>query len=308
MARNLSEQLRENQAAEDARVRNEWQAANPEQQIYGTPYTNWNFRDMPSWQQGMTAGLSTGRSLFYDDPDMISSRERLTDLQKGYDGKTLGALRESSRQQVAGQRAGYMNNLRSNMAKGGVGGARGAAMQGAADQRFAQTGQENERNMRVENAKLIQTGTGNLNDFLMKQKYGQLATGTGFGQMASAQYTADRGVETANSGDKGLCFITTAVCEVLKLPDNNYILNTFRKFRDEFMGGKKGVKEYYEIAPKIVAEINKMPEARIVYMDILRNDLLPALICIETGELEIAEKIYSNMVLQLKEMYLQKAA
>lgn len=171
--------------------------------IYGTNYMQSQFAGMPAWQQGLTAGMSDGRRMFYDDPDMQQSRARLEDLQKGYDGKQLGAMRESSRQSIAGQRAGYMGQLHANLAKQGVGGARAAAVGGAADQKFAQTGAEAERKMTVDNAALVTKGTSNLNDYLMKQKYGQLTTASGYGQLASAQYAADRGVNAANSGNKG---------------------------------------------------------------------------------------------------------
>lgn len=110
---------------------------------------------------------------------------------------------------------------------------------------------------------------------------------------------------TPSSGGGSMCFITTAVCDTLGLPDDNAILNDFRKFRDEHMGGKKGLAKYYEIAPKIVAAIDGVDSDEIYY-DILITWLLPALKCIRAGEIKEAENIYTLMVISLENDYLKK--
>lgn len=120
-------------------------------------------------------------------------------------------------------------------------------------------------------------------------------------QQWAAKKKADAQRAAAGGGGGGPCFITTAVCETLDLPDDNYILNTFRKFRDDYMGGKKELQEYYEIAPKIVEKIGKN---EAIYKDILATYLIPSLIKIEKGELEDAKEMYKVMVLILKEKYL----
>jgi len=108
----------------------------------------------------------------------------------------------------------------------------------------------------------------------------------------------------SSGGGGGLCFITTAVCEKLGLPDDNPILNEFRKFRDVHMGGKEAVAEYYELAPKIVARIEEL-KADDVYYDILSKWLIPALKEIHHGNYDNAQAIYTEMVTRLKESYLE---
>lgn len=104
----------------------------------------------------------------------------------------------------------------------------------------------------------------------------------------------------------GLCFITTAACEYLGLPDDNALLNAFRKFRDEFMGGKEGVKKYYEIAPKIVEKIKQEDKVDSEMQRILVEYLLPCYHHIKLGELKKTEELYTKMVLDLEEKYLKE--
>jgi hypothetical protein len=109
----------------------------------------------------------------------------------------------------------------------------------------------------------------------------------------------------AGGGGGSFCFITTAVCEKLGLPDDNPILNKFRKFRDEHMGGKPGVGTYYDIAPKIVEAIKERGEEDVYYM-ILSGYLIPSLHAIDKGDVKVAEEIYTEMVQKLSEAYLPK--
>lgn len=108
---------------------------------------------------------------------------------------------------------------------------------------------------------------------------------------------------TPSSDSGGMCFITTAVCEKLGLADDNKVLNDFRAFRDEHMGGKEAVAEYYEVAPKIVAAIKEADDEK-VYYSILSEYLIPALSEIHAGNNEKAEDIYTSMVAALKALYL----
>ena len=113
------------------------------------------------------------------------------DLSQGYSGQEMGALREGARREIAGQRQGYMNQLRSNLARQGVGGARAAAVQSAGNQRFAQAQADAERKMLLDSAQLRRQGVSDLQDYLFRQKFGQLGTGLGYGQIASAETMAN---------------------------------------------------------------------------------------------------------------------
>lgn len=105
--------------------------------------------------------------------------------------------------------------------------------------------------------------------------------------------------QAANSG--GWCFITTAICELDQLPDNCYELETFRKFRDDFMRSDPQrsamVDEYYQLAPKICGRLKNMPDKGAEIYQFLKYEFLyPALKCIELHQFDAALFIYQNMV------------
>lgn len=151
-------------------------------------------------QSNYNYGRSLGQREFYDDPDMQAALERRKDLAKGYEGKELGAIRQEAKQNNAGQRSNYLNALRSNMARGGVGGARGAAMQNQASQKYALQGADSERKLALDSANMKRQGTNDLQDFIFRQKLG--ATGMGYGQQAlgASDYAAQRGVAANAAG------------------------------------------------------------------------------------------------------------
>ncbi len=105
-----------------------------------------------------------------------------------------------------------------------------------------------------------------------------------------------------------MCFITTAVCESFKKPDDCYELTSFRSFRDTHMlrtkAGRALVEEYYEIAPAIVTCINLGEDRAEVYEDIWREWLSPCLADIEAGRMEDCSRRYRDMVESLKGRYL----
>ena len=114
---------------------------------------------------------------------------------------------------------------------------------------------------------------------------------------------------TVNSWqDVGGCFITTATCLSLGKGDNCYELNTFRRFRDEWLlkqpDGEKLIEEYYTVAPLIVESINPLPEKYKVYVDIWNKYLKSCLRLIENGKYEEAKSLYLRMVNDLKRKFL----
>lgn len=103
-------------------------------------------------------------------------------------------------------------------------------------------------------------------------------------------------------GGGGGCFITTAVCDHLGLPDDSDFLNTFRKFRDEYMGGKNSeeLKKYYAEAPAIVEKINGLDVKNIVWGFVVDNYLVPAYFAIVRKDNDVAHDIYKRMFNYLK--------
>lgn len=134
-------------------------------------------------------GMAEGRRLFYDDPDMQDIRSRRKDLAEGYSGQELGALRGIARGEIAGARKGYLQNLAGNIGRAGVGGARAAAMRAGADRGFQRNIADAERKMLLDSAQMKRQGTADYQDFLMRQRFGQLGTGLGYGQLG----VSDRG-------------------------------------------------------------------------------------------------------------------
>jgi hypothetical protein len=65
------------------------------------------------------------------------------------------------------------------------------------------------------------------------------------------------------------CFISTAACSALGLPDDCDELATLRWYRDAILlpsePGRREVEAYYAVAPSIVEAINRRPDCRRVY-------------------------------------------
>ena len=68
-------------------------------------------------------------------------------------------------------------------------------------------------------------------------------------------------IEATDVSGGGGCFLTTACCEYMGLPDNCYELQLMRQFRDEVLtksyAGITLIKFYYDLAPHIVEAIEK---------------------------------------------------
>lgn len=115
--------------------------------------------------------------------------------------------------------------------------------------------------------------------------------------------------ESINGGfKKGLCYITTAVCESLKKADDCYELTLLRDFRDDYLlqqeHGEAIVTAYYDIAPTIVKRINKSEQADEIYQTIWETYLKPCVRLIEEEKQKECRELYSNMVIALQKKYL----
>jgi hypothetical protein len=114
---------------------------------------------------------------------------------------------------------------------------------------------------------------------------------------ANAQIAANSG---GGGGGGGPCFITTAVCDTLSLPDNNPILSTLRRFRDDVLDksetGHAYVMLYYRLAPRLVEAIEKRADKVRVYATMLRVFLVPAVLSIDAGDYAGAFYYYRELV------------
>lgn len=137
----------------------------------------------------MAEGSKYGQELFVNDPEMQQLKQRYAEQSQGYSGSEFGALRAGARAEMAGERASAQNSLQGKAAKQGVTGARAAAMSGAANEKYVGQQAQAERQMAVDNAKMIRQGTNDLSSFIMRQKMGVLGTSLGFAQMGVADRT-----------------------------------------------------------------------------------------------------------------------
>ncbi|MBR0261741.1 MAG: hypothetical protein IJQ85_08115 [Selenomonadaceae bacterium] len=113
--------------------------------------------------------------------------------------------------------------------------------------------------------------------------------------------------EQTKRANQNNCFVTTAVCGSFNKPDDCYELTAFRKFRDTWLAaqpdGKSLIAEYYAIAPRIVANINSLADAKKIYKNIWQEYLEPCLNFIKRGDNLSCKNKYVEMVRELKKIY-----
>lgn len=109
--------------------------------------------------------------------------------------------------------------------------------------------------------------------------------------------------EAANApkgGGGGLCFITTAVCDTMQLPDDCEPLRVLRYFRDTYMQAtqerRAEVRQYYALGS--ILEDARLSREGAVYL--LREYIAPAVMAIKRGEFDTAYQIYKAMVLVVR--------
>ncbi len=113
----------------------------------------------------------------------------------------------------------------------------------------------------------------------------------------------------ANKLTPSRCYLTTACVQAKGLADDCEELTLLRYFRDSYLlklsNGTELIKLYYQYSPQIVHKINKAPEKDEIYLyiyDVL-SDCVDA---IKQNKLEYTYKKYCQMVLMLKEKFLQE--
>lgn len=122
-----------------------------------------------------------------------------------------------------------------------------------------------------------------------------------------ANQTANAQIIAARNQNHGGCFITTAVVDWLKLPDDGHLMFTLRKFRDEYLKTNpirnEDVKEYYEIAPEIVKKVQMFPEGvqGYVWNTAFDKYIVPCYHMILDNRLEAAHTHYKELVTWLKD-------
>ncbi|MEL6375010.1 MAG: CFI-box-CTERM domain-containing protein [Pseudomonadota bacterium] len=111
-------------------------------------------------------------------------------------------------------------------------------------------------------------------------------------------YKAQRSQE-CRFGESG-CFMTTACCKVVGLQDDCWELTQLRSLRawvlDHSATGRTEVDEYYNLAPKIIAAIDKLPEAETIYRRLYFSYIVPCAALNFFGLRQASRRRYHRMI------------
>lgn len=116
----------------------------------------------------------------------------------------------------------------------------------------------------------------------------------------------DEGQANHESQTKSGCFLTTACVNYAGLADDCHELTVLRKFRDDYVArranGTDYLAEYYQVAPKIVCQIDRDPERDAVLASIF-SQVTEAVRLIESGDFEGTFQCYRKMFEGLEQRY-----
>lgn len=103
------------------------------------------------------------------------------------------------------------------------------------------------------------------------------------------------------------CYLTTMLCSILKMPDNNVYLNTLRNFRKNFLQKDEKYREilveYDIIGPIIAKNLNEDPLKYQIAVNTFYNYVKPIVKLININNNDEAINNYINMTNKLKNLY-----
>ena len=106
------------------------------------------------------------------------------------------------------------------------------------------------------------------------------------------------------------CYITTATCSALGLPDDCEPLSKLRWFRDHVVlrtaRGVRDIRTYYDTAPEIVRAIERERDRAAIYRAIYHGFLAPALAAIDRKDYASAYRWYGRLFAGLQRRYLRR--
>ena len=104
-------------------------------------------------------------------------------------------------------------------------------------------------------------------------------------------------------GYGGGCFLTTACCEVVGLPDDCFELRALRRCRDDALesvpGSDREVNRYYALAPKLLERLAQHPDAGRTLLFAYAFYILPCAILAHAGGRKIVRAHYHALVAYL---------
>jgi hypothetical protein len=197
-------------------------------------------------------GMGIGEKEFYQDPEMQRLKALREQYAKGYSGQELGNIRQSARSELAGAQQAQQRQLASKLGRGGVGGARAAAVSGAQAMEGVKATADAERKMAMDSAQTQRQGASDLQDFIFRQKIGKMGTAAGFAQMGSGDYAAQQARLANSGGNQGMCCFIFLEARY----GNGTMDAVVRKFRDENMTdtNRRG---YYKLSEVLVPMMRK---------------------------------------------------
>ncbi len=108
----------------------------------------------------------------------------------------------------------------------------------------------------------------------------------------------------------GACFLTTACIEFKGLPDHCVELTELRAFRDGPMQrmreGRRLIRDYYRMAPDIVAAIERQPNRAEILGDLYRDLVVESIFLVRAGRHRDAVAQYRHEVLLLRDRLLPR--
>ena len=111
--------------------------------------------------------------------------------------------------------------------------------------------------------------------------------------------------EKQSSG--GGCYITTALCKILGMEDNNDYLKELRKFRDDYLQkcdeGMEILKQYDTVGPQICECLSKDNGRFNISYILFNNYITPTVNFLKNKEHTEAIKTYTEMTTKLMKFY-----
>ncbi len=113
--------------------------------------------------------------------------------------------------------------------------------------------------------------------------------------------------ESENLRNSGGCYLTTACVMAKGLLDDCEELRTLGTFRDGYLAempmGRADIRRYYDVSPKIVEVINRLPDAREVWKQVYSELVDPCVRLIKKGRNEETYAHYKQYALYLYNEY-----
>ena len=120
-------------------------------------------------------------------------------------------------------------------------------------------------------------------------------------------YSGDSACSHFTTGSS--CYLTSACVGYLGKPDDCHELTVLREFRDNYLKkteeGSALVKQYYEVAPKIVEQIDASDKQK-EYYEYIYNVVSECVACLEKEDHQGPLSRYREMTLKLQAELLEK--